>query len=282
MTQPLVSICIPTYNGQQFIAEAMESAIAQTYPNLEIIVSDDDSKDATLNIIKSFSVKTSIPIHIYHHEPRGIGANWNHCIKKANGAFIKFLFQDDVLVPACIEELVPILVRNKTVSIIASKRELIIEDSYPLDRINSFLKTYGDLQSTLTLSTDNNLSILDKSLFKSSKFFNSPLNKVGEPSATLIRKAIFKKSGFFRENLKQILDYEFYYRVLKYNDILIYNKELVRFRLHANQASSTNIENIEDRKYFQKEIYYDFFLQLPKSRVLAYYKSQILKILKII
>ena len=69
---PLVSICIPTYNGQQFIAEAISSALAQTYKNLEIIVSDDASKDDTLSIIKNHTSKTQIPIHIFNHKPIGI------------------------------------------------------------------------------------------------------------------------------------------------------------------------------------------------------------------
>ena len=58
----LVSICIPTYNGAAYILEAMDSAIIQTYPNLEIIVSDDASKDETLHIIEGYKAKTKIPI----------------------------------------------------------------------------------------------------------------------------------------------------------------------------------------------------------------------------
>ena len=65
---PLVSICIPTYNGSAYIAEAMQSAIVQSYPHLEIVVSDDASTDATLAIIDTFRAKTSIPIHIHPHQ----------------------------------------------------------------------------------------------------------------------------------------------------------------------------------------------------------------------
>ena len=60
MFNPLVSICIPTYNGFEFIAEAMESAINQTYSNLEIIVSDDASKDDTLKVIQEFKKRTNV------------------------------------------------------------------------------------------------------------------------------------------------------------------------------------------------------------------------------
>lgn len=88
---PLVSICIPTFNGAAFIEEAMESALSQTYSNLEIVVSDDHSSDETITKIESFRNQTKIPIFIYHHEPHGIGANWNYCVSKAHGDYIKFL-----------------------------------------------------------------------------------------------------------------------------------------------------------------------------------------------
>lgn len=130
MLNPLVSICIPTYNGDQFIAEAMYSAIAQTYPNLEIIVSDDASKDNTLQIVESYISKTEIPINIFKHKPNGIGANWNHTIKQANGEYVKFLFQDDILLPNCITDMVKVMEHHKSVGLVASKREFIVEPSF--------------------------------------------------------------------------------------------------------------------------------------------------------
>ena len=87
----LVSVCIPTYNGAPFLQEALDSVSQQTYRNIEVIISDDASNDKTLEIIQDFKAKASFPVSIYHHEPKGIGANWNNCIRKANGKFIKFL-----------------------------------------------------------------------------------------------------------------------------------------------------------------------------------------------
>src|SRR5690606_34276938 len=111
--KPLVSICIPTYNGEAFIAEALESAIQQSYPNLEIVVSDDASQDGTLALVERFKARTPIPIYVYKHEPQGIGANWNYCVTKAKGAYIKFLFQDDVLEPDCISKMMQFMSSSK-------------------------------------------------------------------------------------------------------------------------------------------------------------------------
>ena len=105
-TFPLVSICIPIYNGEAFLAEALASVKTQTYPNLEVVVSDDRSSDASLALVEKFQQEVDLPVRIFTHEPQGIGANWNHCVAKAKGQYIKFLFQDDVLLPTCVEQMV--------------------------------------------------------------------------------------------------------------------------------------------------------------------------------
>jgi glycosyltransferase involved in cell wall biosynthesis len=143
MNKPLVSICIPTYNGQKFIAEAMDVAIKQTYRPLEIVVSEDASKDATLEIIKSFQNKTDIPIHIFTHKPSGIGANWNNCIVNSNGEYIKFLFQDDTIESNCIEKMVKYAVKSNNIGLVYSKRNFIYNEN---DKKNiEWVKLYENL-----------------------------------------------------------------------------------------------------------------------------------------
>ncbi|RIA10274.1 glycosyltransferase involved in cell wall biosynthesis [Flavobacteriaceae bacterium MAR_2010_72] len=270
----LVSICIPTFNGAQFIAEAMDSALAQSYPNLEIVVSDDASTDATLDIIESYRPKTDIPIYIHYHEPKGIGANWNNTIKKAKGAYIKFLFQDDVLMPNCIETMVAILEQHKNVAIVACKREFIIEPSFLNAETKKWIDVYGDLQQTLRLPVHNDYCLLDKTLFKSEEFFRSPLNKIGEPSTILFRKHFIQKYGYFREDLQQILDYEFCYRVLKKHNIAILQNKLVKFRLHHQQATVINKKrDFEDYTIYNKVIYEQYFWYLNNTMRLYFLKK---------
>ena len=266
MSKLLVSLCIPTHNGAQFITDAMDSAISQTYPNLEIVVSDDESLDDTIKIIESYKTKTSIPIHIYQHKPQGIGANWNNCIKKANGVYIKFLFQDDILLPECITKMVDVLENNKKISLVASKREIIVEASYLSEDSKIWIKKYGDLQQDLNLSSQMSFDILDKKLFKCENFLKSPLNKVGEPSTVLFRKSMVQGNGYFREDLVQVLDYEFYYRILKRNKIAIIKSKLVKFRLHNLQATMVNAgsNSLDDDDTYYKIIYNRYFWYLNK------------------
>lgn len=238
MSQPLVSICIPTYNGAKFIAEAMDSAINQSYQNLEIIVSDDQSKDDTLKIIESYRIKTNIPILVYNHEPQGIGANWNNSVQLANGVFIKFLFQDDVLLPDCIEKMVALAISTENVGLVYCKREILYshENSFDLNWVKKFSNLHiywKDLQIKEGV-------ISGKNYLKDSGFLNYPLNKIGEPPAILLHKNVFKKIGFFQTKLNQELDFEYWYRLMPFFNVGFVDEPLIKFRLHSEQATQVN------------------------------------------
>ena len=130
ISQPLVSICIPTFNGAKFIREALSSVLNQTYQNIEIIISDDRSDDDTVRIITELlkSVDIKIKFRIYYHKPSTIGANWNNSINKARGEYIKLVFQDDNIYPSCIEKLLKPILRDEGIGLVGSKRNLIMTD----------------------------------------------------------------------------------------------------------------------------------------------------------
>ncbi|MEZ4802521.1 MAG: glycosyltransferase [Gelidibacter sp.] len=266
MDNPLVSICIPTYNGAQFIADAMDSILGQDYDPIEIIVSDDDSKDETLKIIDSYQAKTNFPIRIVRHFPSGIGSNWNNSLQHAQGDYIKFLFQDDVLKPDCIKDMVFVLENNPKIGLVACKRDFIIEGEENDINFQKWLNTYSNLQKHLNLNY-NPVAILDKSFFKSPLFYKQPLNIIGEPSAVMFRRSLINKIGNFREDLKQNLDIEYWFRTLKYTSIGILNKKLIFFRIHSGQATQKNKGAIgNDSKILSKLLYSDYFWLVNKTR----------------
>ncbi len=266
---PLVSICIPTYNGEEYLREALDSAIQQTYQNIEIIISDDHSKDQTLEIVKQYKNKTTIPFFIYNHEPHGIGANWNHCVNKANGGYIKFLFQDDTLENTCIEELIKPFFENNKVGLSFCKRKFILHK--PGASTSEWLSEYKDIHSSWT-----SIHYIQngKDLLKDKTFLSQPRNKVGEPTAVLLKKEVFNKVGFFRTDLKQSLDYEYWYRVFAKYHIGFINKELISFRIHKMQASSVNSKNtIADYDLYPKLIYKNLFWHIhPKLKKHLFFK----------
>lgn len=262
---PLVSICIPTFNGEKYLEEALKSVLEQTYKNIEVIFSDDSSTDRTLSIIKDFKQGVSFPVLIINHKPAGIGANWNNCISNARGEYVKFLFQDDILFPTCIEELLDALTSNPQVSMAGSKRSILVTGELKEEH-KKWLEINGDLQANLHSGEGGNY-LLDKNFLKHKDLLKNPKNKIGEPTTVLIRKSIFEQIGYFKEDLIQILDFEFYYRLLKHSQILILNKELAAFRLHPEQASSKN-KNKHDSDYekYYRILYKDFFWYLNEKQ----------------
>jgi len=106
---PLVSIIIPCYNTEKYIAEAIESALNQTYQNIEVIVVDDGSTDASVEIIQSFGDRLKFDII----EHKGACAARNLGLSMSQGDYIQFLDADDVLVKEKIEIQLPYLLENK-------------------------------------------------------------------------------------------------------------------------------------------------------------------------
>ena len=109
---PLVSVLMTAYNREKYIAEAIESVLASTYTNFELIIIDDGSVDNTVQIIESFVALHSQNIKFFKNESNlGLVGNWNKCIDLATGDWIKFVFQDDYITFDCLEKFSKDLVR---------------------------------------------------------------------------------------------------------------------------------------------------------------------------
>ena len=108
MNQPLVSIPIVTYNSAEFIIETLESVKAQTYPRIELIVSDDCSKDNTVALCREWLVKNATRFErtqlIEAKHNTGVSANLNRAEAACTGEWVKFLDGDDLLLPTCVQD----------------------------------------------------------------------------------------------------------------------------------------------------------------------------------
>ena len=112
MSAPLVSILVPTYNRRAFIGPCLESALAQTYQDFEVVICDNVSDDGTWELCQEFASRDS-RIKLFRNQANiGPVANWVRCQKEARGVLGKYLFSDDLLFPACLEKMVPFLSRS--------------------------------------------------------------------------------------------------------------------------------------------------------------------------
>lgn len=131
MALPLVSILIPSYKVKHF-EFMLKSAVGQSYENIEIVISDDCQSDDIANIVNRYS--SLVPIRYQKNpNPDGLGfSNCVNCMRMARGEYIKFLFDDDVLMPFCIQYMVDAFENNKSINprLVVSERWFIDSDGH--------------------------------------------------------------------------------------------------------------------------------------------------------
>lgn len=132
MTDPLVSILVPTFNGERFLRPALRSALEQSYREIEVIVGDDASTDRTPEILAAISASDPRVRVIRHESNLGAIDNPLRLLEAARGEYVKFLLHDDVLVTDCVRDLVRGMQSCPDVSLAFSRRSLINEDGRPV------------------------------------------------------------------------------------------------------------------------------------------------------
>lgn len=136
MSHPLISIVLCCYNGDQFIKEQIDSILGQTYPELEVIISDDASTDGTKHILEQYRYDPGVNL-FFQAQNLGSIKNFEFAIQQSRGEFIAFSDQDDVWLPHKIEKLYA-AIEDK--SLIYSDSELIDEEGKTLDKKISDLR----------------------------------------------------------------------------------------------------------------------------------------------
>ena len=96
MSSPIISVLIPLYNAEKFIAQAIESVLNQTFTDFEIIIVDNYSTDRSITIARNYEYDKRVKI-FQNSENIGAVRNWNQCMLYASGEYLKFLFADDYL-----------------------------------------------------------------------------------------------------------------------------------------------------------------------------------------
>ncbi len=271
-TPPLISVCMPTHNGEKFIGEALISIKNQTYKNIEVVISDDNSSDGTLLLCRQFKNQVDFPVYISNHVPCGIGANWNNCIKHAKGEYIKLLFQDDLFLANTLERQL-YDIKKSNFKAICSKRIIIDENSEEvLD--GEWIEKYGNLQQNLSLP-EQEVVILEKNIFNLINDYT--YNYFGEPDTFLYHNSVFKDIGLFNNDYKQIIDLEFNYRLFKRFPILHQKDKLLKFRIHDDQESKKNQKlNLPEYDKLRKWVKHVFFWHLSRSEKLKIIKNRFL------
>lgn len=235
---PLVSVCIPTFNAARWISDCLNSALAQSYEPLEILVVDDASTDNTVELVRANKDKR-IRL-IVNEENVGLVSNWNMCIEMSQGEFIKLLLHDDLLYPDCIEKMMELFIPNDNLGLVFTPRDIVM-DSDPEERITKiWLKNCTTLHTRFgSLGTIND----GRGLFAQYLRKGFRGNWIGEPSSVLVRKECFSRLGLFNQNLYQVCDVEMWLRIMFSCDVGFLPDKLSAFRFHPDSMSTSNIKS---------------------------------------
>ena len=133
MNNPLVSICIPTYNSDKYLVQCLDTIKAQTYKNVEVILSDNGSIDSTLAIIKEYCNQSNWTYSV-NDENIGALSNFNKLIGLANGDFIAIYHADDLYDSCIVESTVNLLLEHNSVFAVGTMANVIDEDGTPVSR----------------------------------------------------------------------------------------------------------------------------------------------------
>jgi hypothetical protein len=214
--RPEISICIPTYNGEKFIARTIQSVLDQTFSNFEIIVSDDGSTDKTLEIVRSFNDPRIVRIDSLSKV--GAEANWNNSVANARADLVKLVCQDDLLYRHCLQtEFEAMSVSaNQDVAFCFSLRDFVT----PKDRF---------IEGRRIASSDQ------KKLSKTQmlrKVVRSGGNPIGEPMAVT-----FRKSGKFHGDY--VIDLNMWVGLLEIGSVLFIPRRLSAFRISKTSWTSS-------------------------------------------
>lgn len=256
MNNPLVSICIPTYNGAQYIEKCIDTCIAQTYGNTEIIICDDCSTDATVELIKTLAQKDN-RIKLYENSiNQGLVGNWNATLSYAQGEYIKWLFQDDWLEPNAIEEFVA--AAKQGFDLIISKRNFILEESATTQDKEYFNHQVKKLENHFPDSETGHYFLPNEIAAFATDFI--ALNFIAEPSLIFFKRSLIDKVGLYDKLFHQICDLEYNLRLASEVGVYVINKPLCCFAIHSNSTTNNNIH----QKYFQlrfiEQAYYAYKL----------------------
>lgn len=228
----LVSVCLPVFNGRDYLSEAIESVLAQTYTDFELIISDDGSSDGSLELIKQFAQK-DIRIKYWQNQSRlGLFDNYNRCMQAARGEFVKPFAQDDVLDKEFLQRATRTLSKNPSIALFASRRGFINE-------VNSELSS-DDLDRAYKSQIE-----LDESVdgFKAIKqCFFPVMNKIGEPATVMFRRAIV--GAGFDSTFHHTGDLDYWFRLLQQGNFFGTSAVLCYFRMHGSSTSMGNIKSL--------------------------------------
>lgn len=239
MATPRVSILTPTYNRAEFLADAIQSVLKQTYQNYELIIIDDGSTDDTKRIVDGYKTKHPGKIQYYYQKHKSASIALNLGIHNSTGEYITFCDSDDMLEQTKLEKQMQVVkeqgvnfvhTARRDIDLISNKSE-VIRPQFPARNSNDFLSGQGRVSMTV-----------------------------------LVKKEVIIKSGMFDESLKTTYDTDMWLRILKREELVFIDEPLLTVRKHEHNISIYDIDQkLIDQIYMIRKYLRDKEVKISKK-----------------
>lgn len=244
-----VSVILPCYNGSRWIKSAIESVLAQTYPDFELIVVDDGSTDNSKEILASYLYDRRF--RYLHQENKGFSAAINRGIKESSGNLIGFIGQDDLCMPNKLELQLRYLRENTSVDLVHSNY-CVIDSEDKLVKLRY-----------IRIPEATSKKKLVKEMFLK--------NFIGHETV-LVKKKCFDDVGLFDEKMVGCSDHDMWMRIIDHFNIGYIDTILVKKREHEGQLSQLRIDAMIKDEFLlvQKAINRHPFLKMVVGKKLSH------------
>jgi glycosyltransferase involved in cell wall biosynthesis len=226
--KPLVSVIIPTYNSEKYIKESLESIINQTYDNLEVVVTDDCSKDNTVDMVKKYQSNDSRIRLIVNKKNMGIALNMNKGIRVCKGKYIAILDADDWAYPYRVEEQVKVMEENPDV-VLCSGYMQICDENLNIQKLRTYPLTDKDIRRTFMR-----------------------YDPIPHP-ASMWRKDQLLKTSLYNNNFPICRDVDMKIRISEFGKYQNIPKALIKYRVRKDSETGKRIRQTQ---------WYTFYLQM--------------------
>jgi glycosyltransferase involved in cell wall biosynthesis len=224
MVFPKVSVCMPVYNGGDYIAESIESVLSQTYEDFDLIVSDNCSTDNTEEIVRSFN--DSRVNYFRNTKNLGQTGNVNRCLELAGGEYVCILHHDDIMLRDNLELKVRLLDEHPEVGFVHSNILLI--------------DTHGKVIAENIWSEDSRRDYIEDGFSVFTRYLDYlPYGASIFIGAVVARKKCYDHLGGYNAEIPNCDDSEMWMRMMLFYKVACIGKPLVQYRVHSASASSS-------------------------------------------
>ncbi len=260
--KPLVSVLVPAYNHEKYVGAAIESVLAQTYENIELLISDDCSTDGTRDVISGYSDERVKPFFL---EKNGGTVNaLNTLLRAAEGEYIAVLGSDDIWLPDKLEKQLAVMEEKPEIAACFTACEIIDENSETVKDSSVF--------SSKVMSFENcsRQEMLCRLFFTGNHFCHS---------SVLIRTSVHREIGEYRLQYRQLHDLDLWVRLLLNYPVYIIGKKLVKYRVALSQENVSKNAPANNTRMFREASYIfpEMFNKISDSDFIAGFGEKFIK-----